>query len=380
METRKYPALILNKQKLYENTKQMVDWCEAAGIQVAGVVKGFDAIKEGCEAEARGGVKMMASSRVEHLEYIKKMGLHDIDGVDMPTLLIRMPMMCEIEDTVDFADYSLNSEVVTLDALNEAAERKGKVHNVILMTDLGDLREGWINTDELVAAAVHVEHDLGKLHLAGIGTNLGCVGSVIPNKDKMEELVHNAELVESAIGRKLEIISGGATSSLAPLFDGVMPDRVNMLRIGEAIPQGCNASACIETGIKQLEQLHGDAFILAAQIVELNIKPTYPIGEIGTDAFGRKKEYIDRGNRLRAILAVGLADYGDTCDIIPQLEGATIWGASSDHTILDIEDVPAQIRDNLKVGDIVNFELRYGAMLHLAHNDKTVHQVHIERI
>ena len=374
METRKYPALILNKEKLYENAKQMVDWCEAAGIMVAGVVKGFDAIREGCEAEASAGVKMLASSRLEHLREIKKMGLQDIDGVDMPTLLIRMPMMCEIDETIDYADYSLNSEIATLDVLNEVAAKKGRTHNVILMTDLGDLREGWINTDELVAAAVHVEHDLGNLHLAGIGTNLGCVGSVIPNKDKMEELVHNAELVESAIGRRLEIISGGATSSLAPLFDGVMPDRVNMLRIGEAIPQGCNASACIETGIKQLEQLHGDAFTLAAQIVELNVKPTYPIGEIGTDAFGRKKEYIDRGNRLRVILAVGLADYGDTCDIIPQLEGATIWGASSDHTILDIEDTPAHIRDNLKIGDIVSFELRYGAMLHLAHNDKTVHQ------
>ena len=380
METRKYPTIKLNNKKLYENTKQLADWCGEAGISIAAVIKGFDAIEDGCIEEARGGAKMLASSRLEHLHEVKEMGLQTVDGVDMPTLLIRMPMMCEIEDTVDYADYSLNSEIVTLDALDEAAARKGKTHNVILMTDLGDLREGWINTDELVAAAVHVENDLGNLQLAGIGTNLGCVGSIIPNKDKMEELVHNAELIEAAIGRRLDIISGGATSSLAPLFDGVMPERVNMLRIGEAITQGCNASACIETGIKELEQLHGDAFTLAAQIIELNVKPTHPIGEIGTDAFGRKKEYVDRGNRLRAILAVGIADYGDTCDIIPQLEGATVWGASSDHTILDIEDVASEIRDNLKVGDILTFELRYGALLHLAHNDKTVHQVHQERI
>ena len=374
METRKYPALVLNKKKLQENAEQIVKWCEADGVFVAGVIKGFDAMPAGCEALARAGVKMLASSRLEHLQQVKEQGLKCSDGTSMPALLIRIPMMCEIEDTIRYADYSLNSEISTLKALNEAAGKAGKTHNVILMTDLGDLREGWINTEELVAAALLVEHELGNLHLAGIGTNLGCVGSITPNKAKMEELVHNAELIETAIGRRLEIISGGASSSLGPVFDGEMPERVNMLRIGESIPQGRNAAVYTVNGMKPIGELHGDAFVLEAQIVELNVKPTHPIGEISCDAFGRKKEYIDRGNRLRAILAVGVADYGDICDIIPQLEGASIWGASSDHTILDIEDVAPEIRDKLKVGDVLRLEMKYGAMLHLTHNDKTVHQ------
>ena len=366
---RKYPALVINREALLFNTRKMVEWCGEHGIFVAGVIKGFNAIPSICEAEAAGGVKMLASSRKEHLAEARQLGLKTVDGEDMPTLLIRMPMLSEIDDVILNCDYSLNSEIATLDALNEAAGRLGKQHRVILMTDLGDLREGWFETEDLVAAAVHVEKDLPNIYLAGVGTNLGCVGSITPTGEKMEMLVERTLAVEEAIGRKVDIVSGGASSSLAPMFDGVMPEKVNMLRIGAGIPIGSNDQIKYIYNIEEIGELRGDCITLEAQIIELNTKPTYPIGEIGCNAFGQQVEYEDRGNRKRAILAVGCADYGDVCDIIPQLEGATIFGASSDHTILDIEDV----KEDLKVGDIVRFELRYTAVLHLTAN-KTVHQ------
>lgn len=370
METNKrYPALTMSRDAMLFNTRKLVEWCGEHGIMVAGVVKGFNAIAAGCEEEARGGVKMLASSRLEHLAEVRAMALKSVDCVDMPTLLIRMPMLCEVEDVVKTCDYSLNSEIDTLDALDAAAGRQGKTHKVILMTDLGDLREGWFHTENLVAAALHVENDLANLELAGVGTNLGCVGSITPTGEKMNQLVERAEAVETAIGRELEIISGGASSSLAPMFDGVMPKKVNMLRIGAGIPIGSNDQIKYIYNIEEIGELRGDCWTLEAQIIELNTKPTYPIGEIGCNAFGQQIEYEDKGDRKRAILAVGCADYGDICDIIPQLEGATIFGASSDHTILDIEDVEQE----LKVGDIVKFELRYTALLHLTAN-KTVHQ------
>lgn len=369
METKRYPALTLDREAMLFNTKKMVAWCNEHGIIVAGVIKGFNAWKEGCEEEARGGVKMLASSRIEHLVSVKEMNLKTVDGVDMPTLLIRIPMMSEIEDTVKYSDYSLNSEVATLDALNEEAKKQGKIHKVILMTDLGDLREGWFDKDDLLNAALHVENNLSNVELAGVGTNLGCVGSITPTGEKMDMLAERAEMVEKAIGRKLEIVSGGASSSLAPMFDGVMPSKVNMLRIGAGIPIGSNDQIKYIYNIEEIGELRGDCITLEAQIIELNTKPTHPIGEIGCNAFGQKVKYEDRGNRKRAILAVGCADYGDICDIIPQLEGATIFGASSDHTILDIEDVA----QDLKVGDVVKFELRYTAVLHLTANS-TVHK------
>lgn len=374
METRRYPALIVNREAVYENTCKLVDWCDENGIFVAGVIKGFNANRAACEEEIRGGVKMLASSRLEHLSDVKEWGLKNIDGVDMPTLLIRMPMLSEIDDVVRIADYSLNSEMATLDALDAAAAKQGRTHSVILMTDLGDLREGWFEEQDLIAAALHTENDLDNLYLAGIGTNLGCVGSIMPNKDKMEELAERATAVETAIGRTLDIVSGGASTSLMPMFDGVMPSKVNMLRLGESIPISLRDQLGTTHDRYPIGELRQDCFTLAAEIIELNTKPTYPIGEIGADAFGRKREYIDRGNRKRVILAVGRADYGDTYDIIPELDGAIIWGASSDHTILDIEDVAAEIRDNLKVGDILTFKVRYAAMMHLSSNKLTVHQ------
>lgn len=374
METnRKYPAVILNRKAIYENTAMMVKWCEENGIFVAGVIKGFNAWRAGCEEEVRAGAKMLASSRLEHLKEIKEMELKTVGGADVPTLLIRMPMLSEIDDVIDYADYSLNSEIATLDALSAAATKKGKTHSVILMTDLGDLREGWIAEDELLAAARHVE-TLPGLYLSGLGTNLGCVGSITPTKDKMEELAARAEHIEQAIGRKLDIVSGGASTSLMPMFDGEMPEKINMLRIGEGIPISLRDQLGTQHDRYPIGELRQDCCVLAAEVIELNTKPTYPIGEIGVDAFGRKKEYNDRGDRKRVILAVGRADYGDTYDIIPELEGATIWGASSDHTIVDIEDVAPEIRDNLKVGDILTFKLRYAAMLHLTSNSTLVHQ------
>lgn len=365
MENKKYPAITINREALYFNTKKLVDWCNEHGIMIAGVIKGFNAIPAACEEEARGGVKMLASSRIEHLKSVKEMALKTVDGVDMPTLLIRIPMLSEIEETVKYADYSLNSEMATLDALNEEAKRQNKIHKVILMTDLGDLREGWFYEEDLLAAALHAENDLENIELAGIGTNLGCVGSITPTGEKMEMLAARAETVEKAIGRELEIVSGGASSSLAPMFDGVMPSKVNMLRIGAGIPIGSNDQIEYIYHIDETKELRGDCITLEAQVVEMNIKPTYPIGEIGCNAFGQQIEYEDRGNRKRAILGVGSADYGDFCDIIPQLEGAFVWGASSDHTILDIEDV----KQDIKVGDIVKFELRYTAVLNLTANN-----------
>lgn len=374
METsRRYPAIIMKREAMYQNAEMMVRWCEENGIFVAAVVKGFNAMKGGCEEELRAGAKMLASSRLEHLKAIKEWGLKTADGSAAQTLLIRMPMLSEIDEVIQYADYSLNSELATLDALSAASTRAGKTHSVILMTDLGDLREGWMAEDDLIEAALHTEQ-LPGLYLAGIGTNLGCVGSITPTREKMEELAARAKCIEEVIGRPLDIVSGGASTSLMPMFDGVMPGKVNMLRIGEGIPISLRDQLGTHHDRYPIDELRQDCFTLAAEIVELNTKPTYPIGKIGVDAFGRKKEYIDRGDRKRVILAVGRADYGDTYDIIPELEGATIWGASSDHTIVDIEDVSPSIRDNLKIGDILTFKLRYAAMLHLTSNSNTVHQ------
>ena len=352
---KKRPTLIVNHENLRHNMSTVVGWCRDAGIDVAGVIKVTTGMASAALDYESCGAKWIASSRIEQLARAKEA------GVKIPLLMIRIPMLSELDEVVKICDYSLQSSFDTLKAIQEAAARNGKVHNVILMADLGDLREGFFEKEELADVAAYVEKNLDWLHLAGIGTNLGCVGSVKPTKEKMDMLADWAEAVEEAIGRPLEIVSGGATSSLMPLFDGVMNPKVNMLRIGAVAYIGPLEDLRTCYGREEVEVLSDECFILDAEVIETNTKPTHPIGELGVDASGKVVKYVDRGRRRRAILAVGRADYGDIDDIVPVLEGAEVAMASGDHTILDIEDCKEQLR----VGDIVRLKVKYSALMRL---------------
>ena len=351
----KRPTLILDHEALRYNMRTVVAWCGEAGIDVAGVIKVTTGMASVALDYESCGAKWIASSRLEQLARAKEA------GVKVPLLMIRVPMISELDELDRRCDYSLESGLDTLISLDQAAKTAGRTHNVILMADLGDLREGLIEKLELVELAKYVEDKLDSLHLAGIGTTLGCVGSVMPTAEKMLMLSEWAEAVEEAIGRPLEVVSGGATSSLMPLFDKVMPPKVNMLRIGAIVYCGPYEDLRTCYGRKEADELRGDVFTLEAEVVEVSTKPTHPIGQLGVNAFGEKATYVDRGERKRAILAIGRADYGDLGDMIPLLEGSEITMASGDHTILDIEDC----REDIRVGDVVRFALKYSAILRL---------------
>jgi len=356
---RKYPALVVDHKKLRDNMKFYVDTCARAGIDVAGVIKVTGGMKSVALDYEAAGAKWIASSRVEHLRRAKEA------GVKVPTLMIRIPMLSELDEILEVCDYSLQSELAVMKELNDLALAAGKVHKVVLMADTGDLREGWFDYDELVEVATIVENELKGLHLAGIGTNLGCTGSIMPTPDKMELLADLATRIEQSIGRELEIVSGGASSSMMPVFDGKMPAKINMLRIGEAAFFGARNVLRESYHIKEVEDRTDEPIVLEAEIVELKTKPSYPIGEFGVNAFGEKPVYIDKGDRLRALLVVGANDFADCGNIEPMIEGATIEGASSDHTILDIEES----KTSYQVGDIITFRLNYNALMMLSGNE-----------
>lgn len=348
-----YPRLIVDLGALRHNAELVVRLCADRGIHVAGVVKGADGIPECAQAFRDGGCEMIASSRVSQLKRIRSA------GVEGPTLLIRIPMASQADEVVETADYSLNSDLDVLSALDCAAGKRGKIHNVILMADMGDLREGFWGEEDLIDAARRVEDGMPNLHLAGVGMNVGCYGSILATREKLQEFADRAEAVEKALGRELEIVSGGATSSFMRVLDGNIPEKINHLRIGEQILLARDLDVFYGYDISQFRQ---DVFRLEAEVLEVKDKPSYPVGTITIDAFGHKPEYVDRGIRRRALLGVGKADYGDWKDIFPELEGADIIGASSDHTILDVQDAEKPV----KSGDILGFRLDYGSLLYLS--------------
>ena len=358
-----YPRVEINLQYLKENVAEIVRRCGEYGIDIAGVIKGTTGIPECVKMFEEGGAKIIASSRLEQIEDAKNY------GINLPYLLLRVPMMTELPEVVRLTDISLNSEIKILKALNEEAGKQGKKHKVILMADLGDLREGFWDKDEMVEVAVTVENELTNLELAGVGTNLGCYGSIEATADKLDELVAIAERIEEKIGRTLEYISGGATTSLPRIINKDMPKRINLLRVGEGILLARDLDVFYGY---DMSFMHQDVYTLKAEVIEVKDKPSHPVGKISIDAFGHTPEYVDRGIRKRALLGIGKVDYGSIDEIFPKDKGIEVIGASSDHTILDIEDAERA----LEPGDIVSFGINYASIVYLT-NCRNVQMVFV---
>ena len=350
-----YPQLEIDLDKLKENLAALIERCHDSLVEIVPVVKGANSLPEIARVFEKCGVKYMATSRVDQLRTLKDAGIRT------PLMLIRIPMLSELESVVAYSEASLQSDITVIRAIDEEAKRQGKIHNVILMIDLGDLREGFWDAEELVRAAVEIEKERKGLHLLGVGVNLSCYGSVKPSKRNMQGLASLSADVEKAIGRKLEYVSGGASTSVSMVLDGTMPYRVNMLRVGEFVLTGQIYGCCPDF-------THKDAFTLKAEVVECREKPSLPIGELTVDAFGRVREYVDRGIRRRAIVDIGRVDYGDCEDITPRRKGVEVLGASSDHTLLDVQDVEGE----LKVGDILEFDVNYASTVYLT-GSRSVH-------
>lgn len=350
-----YPVLEINLDGIYHNSKTVVEMCKEKGIQVTGVVKGTDSYENSYFAVGtqmlKAGCTMIGDSRLNTIKRMRDLGL------EAPILLIRIPMFSELENVVKLTDASLNSELETIKQLNLLAQQYNKIHNVILMMDLGDLREGYIDETELINDALYIERNLNYIKLYGIGTNLGCYGSIKPDTFNLSKLVSIANSIENLIGRKLDIVSGGATSTLPMIMDNTIPKGINHLRIGEGIAIARDLQDIWGLNLPMLKR---DNYVIKAQIVEIKDKPSYPIGDIFVDAFGHKQSYLDKGVRKRALIALGKRDIGDIFSVVPRILGVSVEGGSSDHLILDITDSEIP----LKLGDIVEFEACYCAMIH----------------
>ena len=348
---RKYPRLVIDRNKLRNNFTQVISRCAARGIAVAGVIKGVDGMPEIARLYRSCGAAQLATSRLEQMERWRE------EGIPGPYLLLRVPGMSELPDVARLAEYSLQSDLSTMEALDKVCAGQNVIHKVIVMADLGDLREGFWDKEEMVEACCRVERELSHLHLAGIGVNLGCYGSIKPTLKNMGQLVDIARAIETRIGRRLEIVSGGATSSYTLVHWGTMPEGINHLRIGEAVLLAKDLQD--DWGIKDMDYLLRGTIRLEAEIIELRKKPTKPVGETVIDAFGHHPTYEDRGIRLRALAAFGRADVGDMESLLCRDPGMTVVGGASDHCILDVEDC---VRP-LHVGDVVSFDLSYRHML-----------------
>jgi|SRR6056297_44511 len=342
-----WPRLVMDINEIRSNTEKIVEKCQKNGIQISGVTKGVCAHPEVVSAMVEGGCSFLADSRLKNLVEIK------VFGHGLPLMLMRIPMLSEIPDVVKYVDYVFISTPETLDCLEKECSYQQKHQKVIIMMDLGDLREGMLQNN--ISSFANKLSSCEMVKGAGLAVNFACFGGVLPDVLKLQDLVNSAERFEDILGYSLEIISGGATSSLQLLENGQIPDRLNNLRIGEGILLGSDIS-----GQRWIPDLSQQTMYLETEVIEVMTKPSVPFGEIGADAFGNVPVFRERGKRKRAIVAIGKQDLNIE-GVTPFDKGIEILGASSDHMILDIEDCDK----DLSVGSRMRFSVNYSAMLSL---------------
>lgn len=339
----KNPTLYIDRQKLMHNVRSMLKLADQNQVQIHFVTKVFCALRPMVEAMTEAGATLLADSRLENIVNYGELGTNH--------LLVRIPMISEAADVVRIADMSLNSDLDTLGALSDAATALGKRHGVVLMVELGDLREGFM-PEELIEAAAQVLNLRG-LDLMGIGANFNCYGGVIPDEPKLTELADLTKEIERRFNIELPIVSGGNSGSVYLMEAGRLPDGINHLRLGESWILGCETSYH-----NRVADLYTDVFTLEAEVIECRRKPSLPYGLQGPNAFGEYPVYEDRGVIRRAILAIGRQDL--PCEsLTPRLSGIEYLGSSSDHMILDVSSSVKEI----KVGDTLPFGVDYGSLL-----------------
>lgn len=340
-----HPYVTIDLDKIEHNARTVVALCHAHGMTVTGVTKGTAGHPEVTRAMIRGGVTSIGESQLENVRRLTRA------GVRVPCMLLRLPSLSEVDDVVRMVDVSLNSELAVLAGLSRAARRQQRVHGVMVMVDLGDLREG-VWPHEVVPFTKNAL-SLPGIRIVGLGTNLACFGGVVPSAEHMTRLVAIAADVERACDIKLEWISGVNSSGLPLIAAGSMPARVNHARIGEAILLGRET-----THRQPWPGTTQDAFVLHADILELKQKPSLPVGECGEDAFGHLTLFANHGLMMRALVNIGREEV-PVEGLTPCDQRLTVLGASSSYLVMDM----TAAAECYHVGDELTFALNYGALL-----------------
>lgn len=338
----KYPRLDVDCTKVRHNAQYLMAKLALKNISVTPVTKVFSGHPIIAQMLIDAGAEMVADSRVENIQRLTKA------GVLVPKMLIRTPMLSQVTSIVKWCDISLNTEIEVIEKLSSAAKQLNITHGIIIMIELGDLREGVM--PELIIGFIKQIIDLPNINIKGIGANLACRYGIATDDKNMSLLSNLADDIEAKFDLKLDIISGGNTASIDWAMNHTSTTRVNNLRIGEAIFLGFDSLTQ-----EKIEGLYTDSITLTAEVIESKLKPSLPWGSRGANAFGEKVYTSERGAVSQAILALGRQDVCITGLSAP--DGMTIMSSTSDHLIIETSGKP------LLVGQTVMFNLDYSALL-----------------
>ncbi len=341
-----HPFIEIDLGKITANARLLTDLCRKQGIEVVGVTKACCGDKAIAEAMINGGVQMLGDARIQNLCKLREA------GIKVPLMLLRIPMPSEAGEVVKFADCSLVSELTTIRQLSQAARESNCIHNIVLMVDMGDLREGVV--PQKILPLVQQSLHLPAIRIQGFGVNFACYAGLIPTPDILSNLVSLTREIREKLGLDLPVISGGNSANIELLLNGGIPPAITQLRLGESILLGRET-----IDRHPIPGAYQDTFILHTEVIEVQEKPSTSPSKPCKNALGNMPVLEDRGIRKRAIVAIGQQDVSLEA-LQPVLPGVEVLGGSSDHLILDVTDAT----DEICVGQELCFSIQYAALIH----------------
>lgn len=346
-------ALTIHTEKIKNNIKSLGSFLKDRNIHWSLVTKVFSGDKEFLQ-------HVLTDDVIHHIDSVGDSRLTSLKNLrsvnpNMKTIYIKPPAALYADDVVRYADISLNSSFSTITALNNAAKKQKRTHHIIIMIELGELREG-IQREDILNLYKDVV-DLSNIEVIGIGSNLGCMYGVEPTYDKLMQLSLYKALISARFKRELEYISGGTSITLPLLENDKVPKEINHFRIGEAAFFGISPLRNAP-----FTNLSIDTFEFHANIIELEEKKIVPDGIINDANVGHVAEIEKTDNRettYKAILDFGILDV-DHRDIDPIDENVIFVGISSDMIVVDLgNNKNLQGKNKYSVGDQLKFKPNY---------------------
>lgn len=297
----------------------------------------------------------VCDARISNLKKIKRLSPH------VETVYIKPPAKTAIKDVIKYADASFNTEFQTIKWLSEEAVKQKKTHKVIIMIELGDLREGVMGED-LIDFYSSI-FNLPNIDVTGLGTNLNCLSGVLPSEDKLIQLSLYKQLIEATFDRKIPWLTGGTSAVIPLIFRQQIPKGINHFRVGETLFFGNNLFTD-----ELIEGMESSIFKLFAEIIEITEKPIVPSGILGENPSGETVVFSEEDygkTQVRAIIDFGVLDISNLDFLIPEDPDIDFVGGSSDMLILDI----TSSKQKYKIGDKIAFDMKYMGALRLLSSD-----------
>ena len=357
--------LIVKSDEIIQNVEKLNNFLDKHSVTWSLVVKVLSGHREFLEKllfhPIVKNLHSVGDSRISGLQIIKEI------NPEIVTMYVKPPAMDAIEAIVSYADISLNSSYRTIEALNAEAGRQGKRHRVIIMIELGELREGILR--EKVIDFYKRVFELKNIDIEGIGTNLGCMYGIQPTYDKLLQMSLYKQLIDAKFNTNLPLISGGSSITLPLVGKSAMPKNINHLRIGETPFLGTSPFDGT-----QFLGLSTDAFEYLGNVIELELKETSPDGILTEGNIGHTSENFDWDHSYRAILDFGILDV-DVNELTPKDPEIRFAGTTSDMSVYDLGPVDKNKKCRYKVGDKIRFSPSYMAVARLMNSkfiDKTI--------